>query len=404
MARPQIPLNSWGDVKIKKNASGSWTARGTYRDYTGEKHDWTASGKTKYEADHALRLKAERFIPASIGQFSATMSCDELFVAWIDHKRTVEKLQESGAHDYEQVWRIHLRDRFGRLTLREVTTGSIQQHITKLTPSNARRARVVLNGMFDLAERMDVVTRNPAKATKFYRPDTKPIKALTASQIAAVREALDRHDKTRRGPKSFLMVDYFDLMIGTGLRPGELLALQWSDVNFNGRDGKVWISVRGTQHHRDGKQRGPLVKSETTKTKASARDLPVPDYVADILRRLHKERRFTTSNAVLTTSTGNFVSLNNVNRTLRKIRTELDLSWMTSHSFRKTAATHVTAKNGAEKAARLLGHADPSITRQYYIDPEQMDYDATETLEQLGPDGKPHLRVVGEEGTGEETA
>lgn len=395
MARPQIPVNSWGAITIKKNKSGTWTARGTFRDFTGDKHNWTASAKTRVMADAALRAKADNFLPSNAGAYSPSMTVEELFKAWIDDKRTTDNLNDLTADDYEQVWRLHLRDRFGKLTVREVTTGNIQEFLNTLTQSNARRGRVILTGMFGLAERMDIVKRNPANATKVRKVDAKKIRALTHEEIDRVREYLYTWDAKRPGPKSFRISDFFDIMIGTGLRPGELLSLQWSDVNFHDIDGKVTISVNGTLRYRDGKQRGRLTKSDAPKTDASIRVVPVPEWVAAILRRLHSEREITPSNAVLVTRSGNFVSPNNVARSLRRVREDLDMMWMTPHSFRKTAATHITQTLGEEKAASVLGHSDPSVTRKYYIDRRQITADASEAMEKFAPSPQvAHLRAV----------
>ncbi|MFS0885029.1 tyrosine-type recombinase/integrase [Aeromicrobium sp. 179-A 4D2 NHS] len=285
-----------------------------------------------------------------------------------------------------------------------MTTGAVHDHINSLSKSNSRRGRVVLNGMFDLAERLDAIQRNPVRATKRKKERAKAVQALSLEQIDRVRSVIYKHDKTRRGPKSgYTLSDFFDIMIGTGLRPGELLTLQWSDINLRYKGSKVTISVTGTLQHRDGKQKGPLVKSEYPKTDAGIRTFIAPGYVATILRRLHRNRSITPTNAVFHTRSGGFVSLNNIDRALRNIREDLDLEWMTAHTLRKTAATHITEELGEEQAARVLGHNDQAVTRKYYIDKTRFTGDATPALERLGPDYRAsHLRVAseGEEVTG----
>lgn len=386
MPRPPLPPGQWGQIKFTKNNNPpGWTARGLFRDQRGVRHDWKASAPTKVGAEAALRAKGELSYPQDNDRYAPSMTVAELFAGWL-HEKKAEGSSSPTLSDYEQVWRLHLKSRFGSLRLFELTSSAIQQHLDSLSPSNSRRGRVVLNGMFTLAERFDAVTRNPVGATRSVRRTKKPTQSLTLEQIDEARRVFAEHDATKRGPKGGMRLsDFFDLMLGTGLRPGEALALQHLDIGLHQPTNRRLVRVTGTLRHRDGKGRGPLVKTLMPKTSSSKRTVLAPQFVTDLIAEIEERTGdVEPPTPLFTTSTGNWVQPNNVNRTIRKLRVGLSLDWMTSHTFRRTAATWVTERLGEEQASRLLGHADPAITRDYYIDRSVITPDLGDSLDDLG--------------------
>ncbi len=52
-------------------------------------------------------------------------------------------------------------------------------------------------------------------------------------------------------------------------------------------------------------------------------------------------------------------------RRWREIRQDTELDWVSPHTFRKTVATLVSERVGADIAAQQLGHSSPHITREF---------------------------------------
>jgi integrase len=61
---------------------------------------------------------------------------------------------------------------------------------------------------------------------------------------------------------------------------------------------------------------------------------------------------------------------NNVRRRLRNILSEVGITGVTPHSFRRTVATVLDRASGADLAAEMLGHTSSKITKQHYIEPD----------------------------------
>ena len=99
---------------------------------------------------------------------------------------------------------------------------------------------------------------------------------------------------------------------------------------------------------------------------------------------------------------GGFRDPANVRRELRMARAEEELAWITSHTFRKTAATILDeAALSARLVADQLGHSRPSMTQDVYLARRIVDSQAAEALEaalrDIGPGTKKGGKSVGKQ-------
>jgi integrase len=123
-----------------------------------------------------------------------------------------------------------------------------------------------------------------------------------------------------------------------------------------------------------------------TKTQAGERTLPLPVSAVALLRR-----RFMTGarldQPLFPDVLGGFRDPANVRRELREARGTETLAWITSHTFRKTAATILDeAALSARLVADQLGHSRPSMTQDVYMARRSVDSQAALALEAaLGP-------------------
>jgi len=159
------------------------------------------------------------------------------------------------------------------------------------------------------------------------RPKTQT-RSLTPSDLETVRAAVRAWmSKKRSGPKATGdMADIIDLMLGTGARIGEVLALRWSDVDFDAK--RVQISATIKTETSVGTYRKPLV---------NARIIELPEFAVATLRRRRSKSRYGHVDAVFTTRNGTWQQVNNVERRWRQIRKEAGLDWVTPGDFRQHA-------------------------------------------------------------------
>ncbi|HKS48028.1 MAG TPA: tyrosine-type recombinase/integrase, partial [Amycolatopsis sp.] len=138
----------------------------------------------------------------------------------------------------------------------------------------------------------------------------------------------------------------------------------WEDIDLDTAlveiDWKV-VRVRG-----EGLQRRKRVKSRN-----SERTLPLPSWAVDMLSRRWAAAQSaggSGSSPVFPDSLGGLRDPSNTRRALREARGSEGFAWVTSHVFRKTAATVMDeAKLTARMIADHLGHAKPSMTQDVYM-------------------------------------
>jgi integrase len=171
----------------------------------------------------------------------------------------------STADGYEGVLKQYLRPRFGRKLLSEIRRDDIKALINDLirkdlSRNTIRNALCVIRGLFNYAIEEGIVESNPAaRLGRFTRsaktPETKGI-ALTSTEVKQFLKAAQE-----------ICPDYHPLLllaVRAGLRRGELVALQWGDVQLGNEDNDCerFILVRHNYVRRE---------HTTTKSKKSRR-------------------------------------------------------------------------------------------------------------------------------------
>jgi integrase len=158
------------------------------------------------------------------------------------------------------------------------------------------------------------------------------------------------------------------LLLGSGLRRGEALALCWEDVDFEDRA----VSVSRSLILQDG---GPTMT--IPKTKTSIRTISVGPSVVEALqahRRHQAQDRLAASNwsgdeeLIFANATGGRLRPDYVTPRLKRLVAEAGLPWITVHGLRHTMAS-LALQNGVDIAtvSQRLGHADTSITTRIYL-------------------------------------
>ena len=284
MARPPLPLGTWGTITTEKVRDGSFRALTRYRDHDGHTRRVTATGTSKAGAERALReVLAERSAPAG-ELITAETRLIDLAGSWIAQLEAEGRIEQTTINEYRRVLDHLVLPAIGGLRLREVTTGRLDRLLMKLREQSVnrqRKAKVVLGAMLDLAVRHDATPINPARnTTRIHRPKQET-KALRVEDLAQLRAALRAWmEKERPGPKpNSDMAEIVDLMLATGCRIGEILALRWSDIDFAGD--RPTLTVAGTIKTETGKG---TYRKPTPKSDASLRTIVLPPFAAEMLR------------------------------------------------------------------------------------------------------------------------
>lgn len=145
------------------------------------------------------------------------------------------------------------------------------------------------------------------------------------------------------------------LALYTGLRVGELCALQWEDIH----DGTITINK---SIHRIKQESRTVIEFTTPKTAASNRTIPLPVFLIPILEE------FRTTGSFLKTRQGRFVEPRLMQMTFKRHVFKCGLEKTNFHALRHTFATRcVEAGFDIKTLSEILGHTDVKTTLNRYV-------------------------------------
>jgi integrase len=371
--RPRTPIGTHGAINTRRHG-GRVVAETRVRDLDGRLRQVRASGPTAAAARTRLmeRIRERPSLPSS-GVLRPTSSFADLADLWLADLE-LRDLAGNTKENYRTGLRLHVRPAFEHYTLAEVTTGRLEWFLTRqatVSPSQAKQARTMLNMLFGYALRHDAIARNPVDGTSQLPRAKSTPQALTLDQIAAIRTAATRwrSEPGLPGPKPDGQVrDIIEVLLGTAMRPGEVLALRPCDIE-DLSTGMV-ASVNGTVVQRKG---SGAERQHRPKTDASVRRLPVPEFAADVLRRRIRDMPMDArTRTIFASRSGTPLSPYNVRRTFREFLLLADLggSGISLRWYRRTGATVIARGIGTDAAATFLGHTSTVITEGHYIEPD----------------------------------
>ncbi len=202
-------------------------------------------------------------------------------------------------------------------------------------------------------------------------------------QLNVVREAIRRWQQPapgKSGPRpTGDLADIVDLMLATGARIGEILALRWEDLDLAAE--RPTLTICGTIVYLKGKG---FFRQEWTKTDAGFRTVVLPRFAVGMLMDRKLNAPDNPHDAIFASRRGTWLSPQNVRRQWRQARADAGLEWVTPHTFRKTVATLIDKEADAKSAAAQLGHATEQVTNKHYIVKPALAPDSSDILEQLG--------------------
>lgn len=372
--------------RITEKSSGRMFFASTYvRDADGQRRRVErSSSKSIEDARRSLqRHLAERTAPLS-GDVSNRTTLAELFDLWIAAKTFEDGVKPQTVGQYRQVWEKHGAARLGALRVTELPTSKANAHIQSVavaTPSQASYLRIILRGMFSLAVRFDVLAVNPIVETKTAKLVRKPARAMTPLEFEQVRVAVKSYANRQGhgGPKPGRLLSAFvEVLAATGGRPGEVLALRWSDVDLLADPPTATISGTLVDHQRVAGK--PLHRQDTRKAGAPAHTVVLPRFGVEAFTVLLGETG--PAGPVFASRDGGWMSLANLRRALRAALPD-ELRWVTPHSFRRTVATIVRDDLGPALAQQQLSHSKLSTTEAHYLQRHTRGPDVRNTLDRF---------------------
>ncbi len=280
---------------------------------------------------------------------------------------------------YVQRAKSFIEPHLGSVRVVELTTPMVQHWIDKLrrkgvSASTISNARAIMTGACTSAVHLGIIRSSPM--TGVTAPTVRPKTHVTWS-VADMRAVLAA---VKDEPMWHAL---YRLVLTTGMRPGEVRALRWSDFNFARRH----VVVKRTMT-RDAE--GRVMVGEQTKTH-KARVVVIPASCVAALKTWETAqkvirlaaRQWTDGGYVFTSSVGAPLSPKPWQNRQDLLSTQVGVTAITLHELRHTYATiELAAGTPIKVISDRLGHARVQITMDLYmhVSPE-MQEDAVEAME-----------------------
>lgn len=367
-----LDVGTWSEKFLYvTRPSGLVQARVRFRDADGETRIVSRSGKTEAAARNALKKALRDRQGAGGEQITNRTRLDVVVDLWLAQPHGWSAGTE---RTYGYVAK-RVKKAVGGLKVEEATPAAIGRALTKIHeghPSAAKTARTILTGVFTLAIAHGAAQSNPVRdaPVKLTVP-RKKVRSLTRDQADALTDWLRADQRSI----DLDLPDLIDWMLATGCRLGEGLACRY-DVNSEDEplidlDGPTW-EINATIIRTTG---AGLTLQQRTKTDAGWRIIPLPAQAVAMLDRRRAELRPTPNRVVFgAPAARSWRDPSNTSADLREAleryrdATDVDLTWVTSHVFRKTVGTWLDeAGFSPRQIADYLGHAHPSMTLDRYI-------------------------------------
>ena len=256
---------------------------------------------------------------------------------------------------YTDIVRLKIEPRLGGYDLTELTPARLQSFTAELAEvysSNTVTGVIsVIKNSLARAQKTGLIESQHAGTIEYPRPDEKPVDCFTRAE----QSALETYAITC-GKSKYLGVL---VCLYTGLRIGELLALEWQDVDFKNQSISVTKTCLDTWT-----AEGYVRSIGTTKTAASRRVIPLPTALIKYLKKLKKESK---SKFVISGTNGEDISVRSYQKSFSLMLKKLDIAHRGFHALRHTFATRaIECGMDVRTLSGVLGHKSTTMTLNRY--------------------------------------
>ena len=363
-----MPFQKRSDTMARGNGEGSiyfdkkrgkW--RGTVTVSKGQRKSVYA--KTKKECVQKMNeLKADvldgSYCPNS------DLTVEEYLERMIENERKKNLIKDTTYRRKKETLKRISKHTISKMRIQAVTAPVIDDFLMSLT----NYSNSVISKEFAMLKRCfednipNLIKVSPMQKMKCPKSNKQEVKqrALTLDEHKQLKAILEAENTIKY--KSQML-----LMLYTGMRMGEINALQRQDVNLTFRTVEVRRTI--TKDEKD-----VAVIGSDTKTAAGQRVIPLTEAAYNILSRCIDEQKPDAGELIFSTR-GSVISTNQVNMEFQRVCEKYDIinkqlpGKVSLHSLRHTYATRcIEGKMSAKVLQSLLGHTDIRITLNTYCD------------------------------------
>jgi integrase len=286
-----------------------------------------------------------------------------------------EKVRQSTANGYIDIYDRYIKPFLGHRSITDLNVNEIDAWLAHLkamglSASTRKKARQTCNTIFKFATRKRYALQNPVLDSQV--PANEPGFVTQVQPPLTLKEAHSYLEYFRDSDLDLLIF----LALLTGMRRGEMIGLNWSDISFDDLTLTINRTAKETTLRRsDGSSKTELVLNPP-KTSHSKRKIPIEKEVMLALKRQQNRQRkqklkagsaWQDTDAVFTSEFGTRMYPSNIYKRYVKLIRQSDLRYVRPHDLRHTVAVlGLDAEIPIEEISRLLGHSTLSVTMDIY--------------------------------------
>lgn len=333
---------------------------------TGKKVKTSVTGRTRKEVKQKAKHAQDDFISngCTVTKVVPVKNYKELADLWLDSYQLTVKPQTF--LDTKRMLYNHLIPVFGTLKLTKLSVSYIQSFINDLSTQLVHYAVVhsINRRVLQYGVSLQLLPFNPARDIILPKQPKRENTAIKFIASDNLKDLLVHMEKLAFRKYSYYL-DYvlYSVLLATGCRFGEVVALEWSDINLE--NGTISIN----------KNYSRLLKLiGTPKSKAGVRTISIDKKTVNMLR-LYKNRQrqlylqsgARASSVVFATPTREYQNLATRQEALDRRCAEISIPRFTFHAFRHTHASLLLNAGISYKELQYrLGHATLAMTMDIY--------------------------------------
>ena len=257
---------------------------------------------------------------------------------------------------------------FENIYLKDLTTLDVQEWVNGLygksgSTNKDRNPKTVKNIFMNLkaacnkAVQADIISKNPCNGVELKKCDSKKVDPYT-------KEEVDELMKAMKGDEIEFPI-HLDLILG--LRRGELLALKWSDIDYEKKQVHIQRNIVLDENRK--------IVEKTPKSKSSNRYLSLSDSQCLMLKleqakqkeRAKKNSNYKDNDLVVCKADGSYYNPDVFSSKFNRLLKKNGLRHIRLHDIRHTNCTLLLLNGVNMKTMQgRLGHSDYSVTANTY--------------------------------------
>ena len=280
-SKPKTTRRGKNEGSVYRRKNGKWVGQVTvgYHPDTGKPIRKYTYANTREEAAHWIALTLVSETSKAAPSLASELLLKDFLHRWLTTFKTYEVCSRT-MELYYSCERLHIVPALGDIPVAELTASRIQTFLyylqaeKQLSRRTTSLVRSILIQLYDYAVEMSLAPINPARSTKLPRQPQRPESEEKVIPIAQ-REAV-----LAAAQKDPIMRPIITTLLFTGMRIGELLALQWKHIDFAAHTITIAQSVtRELTFDENGKTIDMTDVLGSTKTRTSHRVIQAPELV-----------------------------------------------------------------------------------------------------------------------------